>query len=249
MDVHPAIVGLAVAWVAALYASVGHGGASGYLAIMALLSFPPAVMKPGALLLNLLVAGIGAVQYFRAGHFRPALFWPFALSSIPLSYIGARLTLSPEVYGAALGLTLLWAGVRLALSSRRTADAGPRPMPRLPATLAAGAAMGLLSGMVGVGGGIFLSPLFLFMRWADTKQTAAVSAAFIWVNSAAGMVGHLQSGVLWPAHLGVWVGAAVAGGALGSFFGARRWTGLTLRRLLAVVLLTASFKSFAGALK
>lgn len=243
------MLALAVGWVAALYASVGHGGASGYLAIMALLSFPPSVMKPGALLLNLLVAGIGAAQYMRAGHLRPALLWPFALTSIPLSYLGARLKVPPAVYGAALGATLLWAGARLAMSSRAAATAETRPMPRLPFTLSIGAAVGLLSGMVGVGGGIFLSPLFVFMRWADVKQTAAVSAAFIWVNSAAGIVGHLRSGAKWPPNLELWLAAALIGGSIGSYLGARKWSGLTLRRLLAVVLLIAAFKSFTVAFK
>jgi hypothetical protein len=242
---HSGLLALAVAGVAALYASVGHGGASGYLAVMTLLSFPPAVMKPGALLLNLLVAGIGAVQYYRAGHFRFSLLWPFALTSIPLSYLGARLRVSPNFYETALALTLLWAGARLAFFTGPAASGTEtRSRPRLPVALGVGAGVGLLSGIVGVGGGIFLSPLCLLLGWADPKETAALSAAFIWVNSAAGIAGHLSTQTTWPQPLALWVLAAVAGGGLGSYFGARRWSAATLRRLLGAVLFIAAVKAF-----
>jgi uncharacterized protein len=236
-------VALAVAWVAALYASVGHGGASGYLAVMALLSFSPPVMKPGALLLNLLVAGIGAVQFWRAGHFRFSLLWPFAAASIPLSYVGARLTIPPSVYGGLLCLTLVWAGARMAFLRGAAAGDEVPVRPKWRWSLPVGAAVGFLSGIVGVGGGIFLSPLFIFLRWATPKETAAVSAAFIWLNSAAGMFGHLHSGVRLPDNLVLWVPAAALGGAVGAFYGAQRWSSLTLRRLLAVVLMIAAVKA------
>ncbi|MBI4179126.1 sulfite exporter TauE/SafE family protein [bacterium] len=235
---------LAVLGVAALYASVGHGGASGYLAVMTLLSLSPAVMKPGALLLNLLVAGIGAVNYFRAGHFRARLLWPFALASIPFSYIGATLRVTPRVYGGLLCVVLIWAGIRMLMFDQRREPADEKhPMAGLPATLSIGAGVGFLSGVVGVGGGIFLSPLVILMRWADPKETAALSAAFIWLNSAAGMIGHLRSGVHLPEEILIWVGAAGVGGIIGSQIGARRLSGSTLRRLLAVVLLIAAGKS------
>lgn len=239
----------AVFLVAALYASVGHGGASGYLAVMALLAIPPEIMKPGALALNLLVAGIGAVQYFRAGHFRFHLLWPFALTSIPMSYAGARLPVSPNAYGLVLAATLVWAGARLAFAPREAADGqAPRPAPPLGLSMAVGALVGIVSGMVGVGGGIFLSPLFIFMRWAPAKETAAVSAAFIWLNSAAGLLGHAHTAVRWPDGWMVWAAAAAIGGILGSYWGSQKFSTLTLRRILAVVLLIAAGKSAAVAL-
>lgn len=240
-------VSAAVALIAALYASVGHGGASGYLAVMALLSVPAAVMKPGALALNLLVAGIGAVQYFRAGHFRFRLLWPFALSSIPMSYAGARLPISLEIYGLVLAATLVWAGARLAFAAAPAAD-GAEFLPPMPLSLAVGALIGFVSGMVGVGGGIFLSPLFILKRWGSAKETAAVSAAFIWLNSASGLLGHAHVTVQWPAGWIWWAAAAAAGGVLGSHWGSRKFSNVALRRILAVVLLTAACKSAALAL-
>lgn len=248
--IHPFAIAAMVALVAALYASVGHGGASGYLAVMALLSIPSAVMKPSALALNLLVAGIGAVQYYRAGHFRFHLLWPFVLTSIPMSYAGARLHVSPKIYGVVLAVTLVWAGMRLALAPKETAGApqAARPLPPLGISLAAGALMGLISGMVGIGGGIFLSPLFIFMNWSNAKESAAVSAAFIWLNSAAGLFGHAHAGFQWPAGWLIWVTAAAAGGILGSHWGSRKFSNIVLRRLLAAVLLVAAFKSALTAL-
>lgn len=243
-------ISIGVAAIAALYASVGHGGASGYLAVMAILSFPPEVMKPGALLLNLLVAGIGAIQYVRAGHFRFSLLWPFVLSSIPMSYAGARLHVSPKFYGIVLAVTLLWASVRLSMQANKSDDSFTRrPLPSLPVTLTIGAVIGWISGMVGVGGGIFLSPLFILMNWASPKETSAVSAIFIWVNSLSGIAGYLHSGIAWPPRLWMWVAAAGIGGSIGSYFGAKKWSSLTLRRLLSVVLLVAAVKSAMIVLK
>ena len=247
--IHTLGIAAAVALVAALYASVGHGGASGYLAVMALLSFSPDIMKPGALALNLLVAGIGAVQYYRAGHFRFQLLWPFALSSIPMSYAGARLSVSPKIYGIVLAAVLVWAGVRLALAPRESAAAPQiRPAPPLGLSLAVGALIGIVSGMVGVGGGIFLSPIFIFMGWANARETSAVSAVFIWLNSASGLLGHAHTAVRWPPQWLSWVVAAAIGGFLGSHWGSRKFSNITLRRLLAAVLLIAAAKSASLAL-
>lgn len=240
---------IAVAAVAALYSSVGHGGASGYLAIMALLSLEPEVMKPGALLLNLLVAGIATVNYIHAGHFRFSLLWPFILTSIPLSYLGARMAVSPQTYSLALGVTLIFASARLAMTGQASPESTPKGIPPMPMALGIGAAVGFLSGMVGVGGGIFLSPLFILMNWTDTKKTGAVSAAFIWLNSLAGIAGHLHNTIRLPEHLFVWIAAAAAGGLVGSHFGAKKLPGSTLRKLLAVVLLVAAGKTILNALK
>lgn len=228
--------------VALLYSSVGHGGASGYLAVLALFGFTPDEMRSSALLLNLLVAGVAFANYFRAGHFERRLFWPFALSSIPFAFIGGRSTAPPKVYAALLAAALAFAAFRLIMPSPETGRTDNSP-PSAPLALALGAAIGLLSGLVGVGGGIFLSPLMILLGWADARRTAAVSAAFIWVNSAAGLLGQAsrfashQPLTLWPLAL-----AALAGGLIGSRAGARSFTPLLLRRVLGVVLLTAALK-------
>ena len=225
---------------ALLYSSVGHGGASAYLAVMALAAIAPAVMRPTALVLNLLVAGIAAVQFARAGHFSWHLFWPFALGSVPLAFVGGAIHLPTAVYNQILGAVLLLAAARLLYVPR--AGQGLRaPMPVWLAVLV-GAGLGLLSGLTGVGGGIFLSPILLVGRWAEPKPTAAVSAAFIWVNSLAGLAGHLSSLALIPAGVGAWGLAAVAGGLLGSTVASRNLPGMALRRLLAVVLVVAGVK-------
>jgi uncharacterized membrane protein YfcA len=231
---------LAMFVAAALYSSVGHGGASAYLAVMALAGIAPAVMRPTALVLNLFVAGIAAVQFARAGHFSWKLFWPFAAGSIPAAFVGGTIHLPDALYRQILGGVLLFAAVRLAFEPR----GGTRtraPMPVAAAVLV-GVGVGLLSGLTGVGGGIFLSPILLVGGFAEPKPTAAVSAAFIWVNSVAGLAGHPASLALIPTSAAGWGVAAVAGGLLGATFSSRRLAGLTVKRLLAVVLLVAGLK-------
>lgn len=224
---------------AMLYASVGHGGASAYLAVMALFGVAPAVMKPTALVLNILVATIGTVLFYRTGSFSWRTFWPFALGSVPFAFLGGVLTLPVAWYRPVVGLVLLYAAWRL----------WPRGVPSLPErTLPRGLALGLgmgigfLSGLTGVGGGIFLSPLLLLARWANPRQTAGVSAAFILVNSLAGLVGHLSETAALPAVLPWWAAAAMAGGLPGALWGSRRLPPAMLRRLLAVVLVVAGLK-------
>jgi uncharacterized membrane protein YfcA len=229
----------AVLIVAVLYSSVGHGGASGYLAVMAFLSVAPTVTRPTALVLNLFVASIGAIQFYRAGHFAWNLFWPFAVTSIPFAFLGGMITLPTNVYKLLLGLVLLFAAFRLAWSFSK--DAEPVP-PKIWIALICGAAMGLLSGLVGVGGGIFLTPLLLLMNWSETKTAAGVSALFILVNSAAGLLGNYHQVSLLPPNVWFWIAAAVAGGILGSRLGSRKFESLLLRRVLATVLLFAALK-------
>lgn len=235
-------LGLAVFGAALLYASVGHGGASAYLAVMAMFSFSPETMRPTALTLNLVVAGIATVQFWRAGHFSARLFWPFALSSIPLAFVGGTLGVPLGMYRALLGAVLLSAAARFAivdLLARGTAE-----IRGLSAPVAAGvgAGIGLLSGLTGVGGGIFLSPVLMWMRWADAKRTAAVSAPFVFVNSAAGLAGQAPTLAAVPGAAWWWVLAAVAGGTLGATLGSRRFDHPMLRRVLAAVLAVAGAK-------
>lgn len=225
--------------VAVLYSSVGHGGASGYLAVMAFLSVPPTVTRPTALVLNLFVASIGAYQFYRAGHFSWKLFWPFAVTSIPFAFLGGMITLPTHIYKTLLGLVLLFAAFRLAWKFSKDVDPVP---PKIWIALICGAAMGLLSGLVGVGGGIFLTPLLLLMNWGETKTAAGISALFILVNSVSGLLGNYKQVSVLPADVWYWIAAAVAGGVIGSLLGSRKFDSLMLRRVLAAVLLFASVK-------
>ena len=233
------LVILAIFVVAILYSSVGHGGASGYLAVMALLAVAPEVTRPTALVLNLFVASIGAFQFWRAGHFSWSTFWPFALTSIPFAFIGGMIHLPTQIYKLVLGLVLLFAAFRLAWSFTHE---GESKLPKLWIALIIGAAIGLLSGLVGVGGGIFLTPMLLLMNWSETKTAAGVSALFILVNSIAGLAGNYSQVSMLPNGAWLWVVAAVAGGIVGSTLGARRFDSLTLRRVLASVLVFAGVK-------
>jgi uncharacterized membrane protein YfcA len=228
---------------AALYSMVGHAGASGYLAAMALYGLAPAVMKPTALVLNILVAAIATIQFARAGHFAWERFWPFAIASIPFAYLGGSLALPDVLYRWIVGVVLVYAAVRLFVSAGGRSTDEVKPVPRTLG-LPLGAGIGFLSGLVGVGGGIFLSPLMLLARWADTRTTAAVSAAFILVNSIAGLLGHVTSVRMLPPGI-TWLGAAaVAGGLVGSTLGSRRLAPAALRRMLAIVLVVAAVKLF-----
>ena len=232
----PALIFLA----ALLYSSVGHAGASGYLAAMALFGLAPAEMRPAALVLNIVVATIGTVRFARAGCVRWRLVALFAAASVPCSLLGGRLTLPTDVYRPVVGGILLLSSVRLVLDYPKF-DGEPRPVP-VPAALLCGAGIGLLSGLTGTGGGIFLSPILLFMRWADTRQTAGVAVAFILANSVSGLVGLLSKGATLPSELPGWLVAVTAGGLIGSEFGSKRLGNRTLRRLLALVLVIAGLK-------
>ncbi|MBI3292824.1 MAG: sulfite exporter TauE/SafE family protein [Elusimicrobia bacterium] len=236
------VVLLLIFLVAVVYASVGHGGASGYLAVLSLFALSPFDMRVSALCLNLLVSGTAFVAYRQAGHFDPRLLWPFAIASIPAAYVGGSLKVPSYTYSWLLGMSLLVAAWRLAgLPREGVVETSQRP-PHLRVTLPLGAGIGLLSGIVGIGGGIFLSPWLLLARWADAKRTAAVSAGFIWMNSAAALAAHLRHQHLDVLRWAPWVLAAFLGGCLGSYLGARRFNSLLLCRLLAVVLLVAAVK-------
>ncbi len=225
--------------VALLYSSVGHAGASGYIAVMSLLSVAPAEIKPIALALNILVASIGTWQFWRAGHFSWPLFWPFALLSVPFAFVGGYLDLPTHLFKVLVGIVLLLSAAQFLL--RPPAEREPRHPPRLVA-VGVGGVLGLLSGLTGTGGGIFLTPLLILLRWARTKSAAAVSAPFILLNSASGLAGNISATQNFPAFAWALVPAVVIGGTIGSWFGSRRFPQTTIKRLLAIVLTIAGFK-------
>lgn len=230
---------LAIFVVAVLYSSVGHGGASGYLAVMAFLAVAPEVTRPTALVLNLFVATIGTIQFYRAGYFSWRIFLPFAAASVPMAFVGGMIHLPTDVYKIVLGVVLIIAAARLAIKLKGDDRVNDPP---IAACLLIGAIIGLLSGMVGVGGGIFLTPILLLMHWAETRVAAGVSVLFILVNSIAGLAGNYSQVSVLPPGVWVWIAAAVAGGLIGSTLGSKKFDSITLRRVLAVVLLFAGVK-------
>ena len=239
MDFAPIIIIAAIFIVAVMYSSVGHGGASGYLAVMAFLAVAPEVTRPTALVLNLFVASIGAYQFWRAGFFSWRILWPFAVASIPFAFIGGMIVLPTTIYKAVLGVVLILAAARLAW--KFASDAAIK-QPNIAICLTIGAVIGLLSGLVGVGGGIFLTPVLLLMNWSETKKAAGVSAMFILVNSISGLAGNYAQVAVLQLNVWIWIATAIAGGLLGSTLGAKRFDSLMLRRVLAVVLLFAGVK-------
>jgi len=188
-------------FVAFLYASVGHGGASGYLALMAIFSIAPDVMKPTALLLNLFVSLTSFIQFYRGGHFNWKIFLPFALASVPMAFVGGLVTIDAVVYKKVLGGLLLIPVIRfLFLSNIKVEE---RKKVNIIIAVLIGATIGFLSGLIGIGGGIILSPILLLMRWTDMKQTAAISALFIFVNSVSGLAGQLTKGIHFTTYVHV----------------------------------------------
>lgn len=226
--------------VAFLYASVGHGGASGYLALMALFSFSPTTMKSSALILNIFVSLISFYQYYKGGYFKWKLFLPFIITSIPASFIGAYITLDAMLYKKILGVLLIFPILRLfGLIGKESDDI--KDVKWLWA-LIIGAIIGLLSGMIGIGGGIILSPVILLMHWANMKQTAAVSALFIFVNSVSGLGGLLIKGAVIDSHIYTWLLIAIVGGMVGAYVASKQFSNKALKAILAIVLLIASVK-------
>lgn len=239
MEFAPLLVILAVFVVAVLYSSVGHGGASGYLAVMAFFAVGPEVTRPTALVLNIFVASIAAFQFYRSRHFSWRTFWPFAAASIPFAFVGGTVTLPTNIYKIILGLVLVFAAARLAWNLKTDGEARE---PRVSIALIIGAVIGLLSGLVGVGGGIFLTPVLLLMKWSETKTAAGISAMFILVNSISGLAGNYRQIANVPPNVWLWIAAAIFGGILGSTLGAKRFDSLTLRRVLGLVLIFAGVK-------
>ena len=229
-----------ILFVAILYSSVGHGGASGYIAALALFSVTPAAFKPTALVLNILVSTVATLSFARAGYFSWRLFWPFAAASIPCSFIGGYLSLPLHLYQPLVGIILLFSACRLIYHTEHI-DTEIRQPPMLVA-LCCGALLGLLSGLTGVGGGIFLSPLLLLLKWGRAREVSAVAALFILVNSIAGLLGHLSSLQVIPSFAPLLAVTALIGGSIGAFFGSRRFPTTIVIKSLAVVLVIAGFK-------
>lgn len=229
---------------ATLYAAVGHAGASGYLAAMGLFGVTATVMKPTALVLNIIVATIATVRYCRAGCFSWQIFWPFTIASVPCAFIGGTLTLPAEIYKPVVGLILLIAAWRLITLPKAPDDDTQKSsrVPNLPTSILAGASIGLISGLTGTGGGIFLSPFLIFMGWASTRQTCGISAAFILVNSLSGLAGNLSSGGSLPSWLPIWMIVVIIGALGGTELGVQRLSVRNLRKVLGLVLLIAGLK-------
>ena len=234
--------------VAVLYSSVGHGGASGYLAVLSFFTLAPALMSSTALILNVLVAGIGVVVFSRAKHLSLKLAWPFILLSIPAAFLGGLVHIADKTYYFLLAFALFVAAIRLAFSFTAKAEETTR-IPSILIALPIGGGIGFLSGIVGVGGGIFLSPIMILRRWADPKKTSAVSALFIVVNSLSGIVGRMARGGFEFSAAVPFIVAAFLGGLVGSHFGANRFSGMTLRRILSAVLIVAAFKLVVTAMR
>jgi uncharacterized protein len=236
------LIGLFIFAIALLYSSVGHGGGSGYLAVMALFSMAPEEMRPTALVLNIAVAGVASIAFLRRGSFSFRIFWPFALTAIPLAFIGGRLEVPGMIYQPLLAALLLYSAYYL-YSPRSVPNDDPALRPPIAPSLAAGAGMGLLAGVTGIGGGVFLSPLLLFMKWAPTRVASGVAAMFILVNSSAGLAGQLSTTANIPsAALTIWVPLALIGGLIGSRFGSTSAATKVIYRLLSAVLLVAVVK-------
>lgn len=226
--------------VALLYASVGHGGASGYLALMAIYGFAPEVMKPSALILNLFVSLTSFIMFYKGGHFKWKLFLPFALASIPFSFLGGTITLDAAIYKKVLGVLLLFPVARFFFYPN-TRDADLKSS-NFIISLLIGAIIGFLSGLIGIGGGIILSPVLLLLNWTNQKQTAAISALFIFVNSIAGLAGQLSKGIQIDNTVFGFIAIAFIGGLGGAWLGSLRLNQLYLKYTLAIVLLMASVK-------
>jgi len=226
--------------VAFLYSSVGHGGASGYLALMALFAVAPLLMRPAALSLNVFVAGIAFLAYTRAGYFRFRLIWPFLITSIPMAFAGARMHINPSVYELILGIFLLFAVARMLFVHGAITERS-RELP-LAVALPIGAFLGFFSGLIGIGGGIILSPILILFHWANVKESAAASALFIFLNSLSGLAALLMDGLHFEPKLALWIAVGILGGIAGSYAGSVWLNTHRLKYVLSAILLMASMK-------
>lgn len=239
MDILFLVLLFIVAW---LYSSVGHGGASGYLAIMAIFGISPDLMRSSAFFLNIFVAGAAAIMYIKGGYFKWKIFLPFAICSVPMAFVGAQITIDPKIYKIILGIFLLLGAARILYRPKKN-EFSERKINWIAASFI-GASIGLLSGIIGIGGGIILSPILLLFHWANFKETAAASAVFIVLNSVSGLFGLYIKGFPSNPELFLWVAIAVVGGFLGSWGGSTKYSGGFLKYVLSTVIVIASFKLF-----
>ncbi len=226
---------------ALLYSSVGHGGASAYLAVMALAGVAPMSMRPAALSLNVLVASIAIYKFYKVHAFSWPLFTPLALASVPFAFIGGLIALPNQHYKSLVGVVLIYAAWHMFQHANQANSQVVKPASKVM-LLTIGSVLGLLSGLTGVGGGIFLSPLLLFFNWAETRVVSGIAAAFILVNSISGLLGLATKHAALPDGLPYWAVAAVAGGLIGAEFGSKRLANSSIRKVLAVVLVIAGIK-------
>lgn len=234
------LVALCLMFVAFLYASVGHGGASGYIAIMSLFNVEVSTYKPIVLILNVVIAGIAFVQFYRAGYFRWSLCWPFLLTSIPFAFLGSRVSVHDKMYNLLLGVALIFPIVRLiGFNPKEKQDR--RPMPLVSAMII-GAIIGFAAGLLNIGGGIFLSPVLILAAWANAKEAAAVSSLFIVLNSLSGLIAGANLPSAFNTTFYLWLGMAITGGIVGSYFGSKTFRNMTVQYLLAAVLVVACVK-------
>jgi uncharacterized membrane protein YfcA len=229
----------AILFVAFLYSSVGHAGASGYIAVLSLFGYAPGVIRPVALVLNILVATIGTVQFVRAGHFNWKTFWPFGIPAVPLAFLGGYLTLPTKPFKVLVGIVLLASAAWFFY--KPSAD-GETKAPANPVAMATGGFLGFLAGLTGTGGGVFLTPALIVLKWAKTKTASATSVVFILLNSIAGLAGNFSATKEFPTFALTFAGVAVVGGTAGSYLGSRKLDVVVVKRLLAVVLVIAGFK-------
>jgi len=238
------LLALAFFIVSVLYSSVGHAGATGYIAVMALAGMAPSLMKPTALTLNLVVASIATFKFYKRGMFSWSIFLPLAFASIPCAYLGGKIVLPPEYYRPIVGIVLLYASWKKKKKNSGS-DRSQFEEVSKPVLLVVGAVLGFLSGLTGVGGGVFLSPIMLVLGWAPIKVISGVAAAFILVNSTAGMAGLLSTSPVFLPELYLWAGAVLVGGWIGSELGTSRLKNNTILKLLAFTILIAGIKLIA----
>lgn len=234
------VIALCLAVVAFLYASVGHGGASGYIAVLSLFSVSVSVYKPLVLVLNIVIAGLAFIQFYRAGYFQWALCWPFLITSIPFAFLGSGVSVQSDFYNLFLGLALLFPIIRLlGYSPKERSD---MQIMSLPGAMLTGAIIGFVAGLLNIGGGIFLSPVLILLGWANAKQAAAVSSLFIVCNSVSGLFGATNVAFTLDTRFYLWLGAAMVGGIVGSYLGSHNFRQKTIQHLLAGVLAIACVK-------
>lgn len=228
--------------IATLYSSVGHAGASGYLAVMALLSFAPETIKPTSLVLNIVVASIASVKFIRSGYFDRKIFIAFILTSIPLAFLGGYITMSPKYFKLMAGIFLIISALLLIVKTYlKPQQSAPHPMPTAYG-LIIGSVIGLVSGLIGVGGGIFLSPILIIANWTTVKNASGIAALFILCNSIAGLAGHLTALPTLDPNIGYWIVAVVIGGLAGSYLGTIKFNNKMIITCLFLVLLSAGLK-------